>query len=82
MDININTDGVSLGFSYELIGYLLILAIPIAFIGWRILKKRLSPDKPRKVYLLIATILTTIIVYVIIVLLCLLYLKISLSPDI
>lgn len=81
MDINLNPDGVSFGFGYELIIFLLILAIPIAFIWWRILRKRLSPEKPRKIYLIIATILTTIIIYIIMVLLCFLYIKLSLTPD-
>ncbi|NDV94226.1 hypothetical protein D0T84_04740 [Dysgonomonas sp. 521] len=77
MDININPDGISLGFGYELIIYFLIMAIPIGLIWWRILKKKVMPASSRIIYIATATVLTTVILYIILVLLCLLYLKIS-----
>jgi hypothetical protein len=77
MDININPDGISLGFGYELIIYFLILAIPIGFIWWQVLKKKAMQVRARIIYITTTTVLTTFILYIILVLLCLLYIKIS-----
>jgi uncharacterized membrane protein YbhN (UPF0104 family) len=69
MDFNLAPDGsiVTIGFSYDILIALFIIAIPVCLIWWRILKKRAIPEKPKKWHIAIATILSTVIIYIIMI---------------
>lgn len=71
MDINIDPDnGLSLAFGYGVIVSLLVIAIPVWFICWRVFKRRAKPGKPRKLHIALATIITTPIIYAMIIIIC------------
>jgi len=74
MDINLAPDGsiTSISFGYDILLALLVIAIPVCLIWWRILKKRAKPNKPKKMHIAVATIITAIVIYTIIVIVVLL----------
>ena len=69
MDIDLTVEGsiTSIRLSYDVFLHLFIIAIPICLIWWRILKRKSFPEKPRKIKIAIATIITTIVVYVVLI---------------
>lgn len=76
MDINIDPyGGFSLGFGSGVIIALLVIAIPVWFICWRIFKKRARPERPNKLHIAIATVITTPIIYAMLIVLCYLAIK-------
>lgn len=76
MDINIDPyGGFSLGFGSGVIIALLVIAIPVWFICWHIFKKRARPEKPNKLHIAIATVITTPIIYAMLIVLCYLAIK-------
>ncbi|WP_029904319.1 hypothetical protein [Prevotella sp. 10(H)] len=77
MDINIDPDGgiLSLSFGYGTIIALLVIAIPVWFICWRVFRERAKPHKPNKLLIALATIITTPIIYALIIILCYLLIK-------
>jgi hypothetical protein len=73
MDINIDpSGGFSLGFGSGAIIALLVIAIPVWFICWRIFKRR---AKPEKLHIAAAIIIITPIIYAMLIILCYLAIK-------
>lgn len=76
MDINIDPyGGFSLGFGSGAIIALLVIAIPVWFICWRIFKRRAKPEKPKSLHIAAATIIITPIIYAMLIILCYLAIK-------
>ncbi len=76
MDINIDpSGGFSLGFGSGAIIALLVIAIPVWFICWRIFKRRAKPEKPKKLHIAVAIIIITPIIYAMLIILCYLAIK-------
>ena len=76
MDINIDPyDGFSLSFGSGAIIALLVIAIPVWFICWRIFKRRAKPEKPKKLHIAAAIIIITPIIYAMLIILCYLAIK-------
>jgi cytochrome c oxidase assembly factor CtaG len=76
MDINIDPyGGFSLGFGSGAIIALLVIAMPVWCICWRIFKRRARPEKPKKLHIAIATVITTPIIYAMLIVLCYLAIK-------
>lgn len=59
----------------DIIQYLIAIAIPTGVICWKVTERKAKPNKPRILYVMIATIVSTIIVYITIVFLMYLYIK-------
>lgn len=76
MDINIDPyGGFSLSFGSGAIIALLVIAIPVWFICWRIFKRRAKPEKPKSLHIAAATIIITPIIYAMLIILCYLAIK-------
>ncbi|MDU1889446.1 MAG: hypothetical protein E6767_02045 [Dysgonomonas sp.] len=68
MDVIINPErGFSLGFSWDILVALVIIAIPTFLICWWRMRKRAKPEKLNKLCLAATTIIATLLIYIILV---------------